>query len=413
MNRVLLFLGLLATVVSMLFLVSCRDTLDLPETETPESNVPRVAKRMTLVYMMAENSLSDYAEKDVDEMCSVSNLVPEDCNLVVFIDDRKLPRICNLYNENGASVCDTVYKFEDDFCSSDTANMRMVFDCVLEMYPTESLNLVMWSHGSGWVDGDIRNVPIQRSIGVDNDRNSYSNTSSKVIEIEELAAFIETLPVRVELLMFDACFMQTVETAYALRNSADWILASPAEIPGDGAPYHRIVEPLFSFPLNVEAVMNGYYEEYKNDEYGVLLSLVKCGAMQELADYTAMYVPHAFSRSDRIEYATLFSYLPDGYFLGSKAYYPDYTDINSAMKAYLSSAEYSVWKAVLDKAVPYAVSSPSWYSAPKRMCYPVDEDDYCGISFYIPRGSANFDVYNRDFANTEWYNAAGWDRAGW
>ena len=398
-------------VVSALVFVSCSDD---DETQGAPGDVGNeMARRMTLVYIMAENSLSDYAEKDVNEMYSAATLVPEDCRLLVFIDDKNKPRIYNIYSKNGATICDTVHTFEHDFCSSDTANMRKVFDYVYEKYPAESMNLVMWSHGSGWVSGEKLNSPIMRSIGVDNENNTYSNTATTVIEIEELADFIKSLPIEVELLMFDACFMQTVETAYALRDAVDWILASPAEIPGNGAPYHRIIEPLFSFPLNVEAVMNEYYEEYKNEKFGVLLSLVQCDAMQEFAECTAEYIPRAFNRSNNIEYSSLFSYLPGGYFFDSKAFYPDFIDINSAMKEYLADAEYFEWKKLLNKAVPYVVSSPSWYSAPKHRCYVVNKDVYSGISFYIPRESSEFEIYNRDFANTEWYRTAGWKLTGW
>lgn len=389
---------------------SCRDTLDLPPVI---DDVPvDTARSMTLVYMMAENSLSGFADKDIREIKQGALNVPDDCHMIVFVDDRNQPRILRIYNKKGSALCDTVQVFEDDFCSSDTSSMRMVFDWIYDKFPAKKLNLVMWSHGSGWIRNS-RPSPMQRSIGVDNGANSYSNTSTRVIEIDELAALLCDFPMKVELLMFDACFMQSVEVAYALRKSADWILASPAEIPGDGAPYDRIMEALFSVPLNVDEVMNQYYNAYENEQSGVLLSLVRCEAMDDLANVTSYYIPQVFAHSNDIGYSSIFSYLPNGYFDGTSLYYPDYADINSAMKSNLTDSEYLEWKKFLDRAVPYKVASASWYSLPHRRFYQVDKEVYCGLSMYIPRNNSLFETYNDDFTGTEWYEAAGWSLTGW
>lgn len=393
--------------------VSCSDSLDLPDTP-PQEPETDTAKSLTLVYMMAENSLSSYAKKDIDEMMVAASSVPDDGKLLVFIDDNKLPRIYHIHADDGTAVCDTVYRFENDFCSSDTTAMRVVFDWVYENYPADSLNLIMWSHGSGWVNGTMQHAPMQKSIGVDNERNSaYSNNTMRAIEMNELADFLCTQPMPVQMLMFDACFMQTVETMFELRNSAKWILASPAEIPGDGAPYDKIMEALFSVPFNAHAVMEGYYRQYENDRFGVLLSLVDCSAIEEFANTTALFVPTLFDRANVINHASLFSYLPGGYFINSVAYYPDYTDINSVMKEYLAPADYDMWKISLDKVVVNALASDSWFSAPHRSVYMVDRNDYCGLSMYIPRDSEAFKNYNIDFATTQWYRYTGWEAAGW
>ena len=142
--------------------VSCSDSLDLPDTP-PQEPETDTAKSLTLVYMMAENSLSSYAKKDIDEMMVAASSVPDDSKLLVFIDDNKLPRIYHIHADDGTAVCDTVYRFENDFCSSDTTAMRVVFDWVYENYPADSLNLIMWSHGSGWVNGTMQHAPCKKA----------------------------------------------------------------------------------------------------------------------------------------------------------------------------------------------------------------------------------------------------------
>lgn len=393
-------------------LVSCRDTIDLPKEKH------EVARNMVFVYMMAENSLSSYASDDLEEMLRAAESVPDDCYMMAFVDDCGMPRVCRFYNKSGVGVCDTIVRFGQDFCSSDIDNMKKVVEDILDVYPAETLDVVMWSHGNGWIRANRSNAPMKRSIGVDNGRNSYSNTSTEVIEMEELAKLLESLPAKVRMVMFDACFMQTIEVAYALRNSAEWIVASPAEIPADGAPYHLIMKPLFARQFDVADIINGYISAYNNQRSGALLSAVRCEAIEELTRVTAKYIPLLFPADSIYSVENLFSYLPGGYFgaassSSSASYYPDYFDMNMVMKERLSAGEYSEWHTAFCNAVPCFVSNDSWYSAIKHKEYRIDRQLCGGISMYIPQHADMYQYYNGSFATTEWYRAAGWGGAGW
>ena len=46
-------------------------------------------------------------------------------------------------------------------------------------------------------------------------------------------------------IMFDACFMMSIEVAYAVRNYADYYMGCPTENPGPGAPYNKVVPYMF------------------------------------------------------------------------------------------------------------------------------------------------------------------------
>ena len=390
--------------------VSCSDSTDLPD-DAPEGGPLRT---LTFVYMAAENSLADFSTADLVEMRSAADRIPGDCALLVFIDDKVLPRICRIGTKGGKAVCDTIYTFAEDFSSSKKENMRMVFEYVTETYPAENMNVVMWSHGSGWIRGNAAMRPMHRSIGVDNGGNNYSNVTAHVLEVEDVADVLEALPTKVRLLLFDACFMQGVETAYALRNSAEWILASPAEIPGDGAPYDLIMDKLFANPIDAEAVMRAYQSGYNDEVDGTLLSVVRCSAMQQLADATKSVVKRYFTRENEVDNRhEVFSYLPGGYFLFGEPYYPDYLDINAVMKSRLPHDEYQAWKVAFDRAVPYKCASETWYSLPHNTEYTVEHDVYSGMSMYLPCSNRDFSLYNRDFSTTEWYSATGWQQAGW
>lgn len=408
------FLNLFVWVIIISSLFSC-DIIPSPEgPERPDLTKGDTVSRTLLLYAMAENSLSNYILADMNEICKATNYIPNDCRLFAFVDDsnaNNTPYICQFYNNDGVSVKDTVFLFDEDFCSSDTVALTYVLDLLLTDYPTQKLDLIMWSHGNGWLRGNKKTVPA-RSIGIDNGKNSYSNLSTDVIDIEELAAVLENLPVKVDRLMFDACFMQTVETAYALRNAAEWLIASPAEIPADGAPYDRLVPLFFSQTADVEDLIDEYKMAYDSSSTGVVLSAVKCENMQLLADATYPYVKKYFNKDSVISVADVFSYLSNGGYSYLDSY-PAFFDMNAVMAKYLSSVEYAEWKNVLDEVVCYLSYSEKWYTAILGRFLDVDSEACSGLSMYIPRDNSRNDKFNIDFSTTEWFSAAGWNETGW
>ena len=394
----------------LMTLVSCNDPVFL-RVKPDVVEKGDTARRTLVVYMMAENTLNNYASLDVKEIMEAVPSIPRDCRLFVYVDDNKFPMITQYFRmTNGEAGNSNFHPFTTDVCSSDTAALGAVLDYILKDYPTESLDLVMWSHGDGWLRGPLNSAP-QRSIGIDNGKNSYSNSVTKTIEVEELAALLRRMPARVDRLMFDACFMQCAESCFALRGAAEWIIASPAEIPGDGALYSSLVQCFFNSD-GPEDILDSYIRAYEDRPSGAVLSAVNTSGMQNLADVTYSYVIKYFNSEKRRDYTDVFSYLPGGKYSGSPAY-PSFFDMNAVMKKYLTPDEYAHWREAFDGAVTYVASSPKWYSAVCGQVIGYDTAVGGGMSMYMPQHYSRNDKFNSDFRTTEWYSAAGWQAAGW
>lgn len=414
-RRLYLFISLFAVLFS-----SC-DEFGAGYTES-ESSLPNLkpfikgdtVSRTLLVYLMAENDLSKFLLNDFNEIKRAAYDLNTDSRLFVFFDNSdttSLPALYQYHAYENRLIENVVYTFEEDVCSSDTATLANVLDAIFDDYPTKSFDLVMGSHADGWVRYPAKSAP-NRTIGIDNGKNTSSVTTTKTIEIEELATLLEQLPIKVDRLMFDACLMQSVEVAYALRNSANWIIASPAEIPADGAPYDSMVPEFFNTSSGVEEIMYEYKKAYDGLVNASLLSAICTSYMQELADTTRRCVEKYFSYDSANSFSDCTSYVP------GEA--PAYYDINSVMKKILDAPDYEQWKAVFDKAVPYMmVSNPKYDSASitvwSQKAYEwVEIGDDCGaVSAYFPQNRYLNIRYNEDFQTTEWYRAAGWDVAGW
>lgn len=377
--------------------------------DTPEKG--ETAQRTLLVYMMAENSLYKHAGYDIDEINKVAANVPSDCRLFVYVDDRSFPTMYQCFRcTDGTAGSSVFHPFDRDVCSSDTAALGKLLDYIIKDYPTEKLDLVLWSHGDGWLRTSKKVAP-QRSIGIDNGENTFLDKVDTSIEMEELAALLERLPLKVDRLLFDACFMQCAESSYALRNAAEWIIASPAEVPGDGADYSLLV-PEFFYSEGVEALMDAYMVPYEGKNKGAVMSAVRASEMQNLADVTSLYVSKYFGADKQYDYSSVFSYVPGGDYTSGRPY-PCFFDLNAMMRKILSAEDYFHWRKAYDLAVVKLEASPGWYSLVCGRVLEFDVEAGGGMSAYFPRHDSNNAVFNSDFRTTEWYRAAGWQAAGW
>lgn len=396
-----------------LLVSACSDDVPVPPgDDTPLIEAGEEAQRLLLMYIAADNNLDSYAQLDLYEALQAAHKVPNDCYMLAFVDDGNNGRILRYFNNKGVGDYETVYNFGREVAACDTAEMRVLFDWVEQNYPAKSVDMIFWSHATGWLHDDRRPVR-QRSFGYDTAPGEESDC--RRMYIEELAGFFKKRNIKLDRLMFDACFMQCAEVAYALRDCANWIIASPAEIPGYGAPYDTVVPLFFDATASPQSIIDAYKAGYEGENTGVVLSAVRCAAMEQFADATAVAVKRALLDVSGSDCRDVFSYLPGGYF-GSNGSFPNFFDMNSVMKKYLANTDYQLWKSALDAALPYRCASREWYSEVLDLDRNITEEDYinvadtwCGISMYVPNADSRFEKFNAAFAELEWYDAAAWN----
>lgn len=381
--------------------------------------------RTVLVYMAAENSLSgkdpnsgkSYHELDIDEMVWSAVGLNSKNRLLVYLDDTEEPRILAIERQQGRRpTCKVVKQYADEHDSGDASTLRLVMEWMYENSPSESYGLVFWSHGDGWLPGSQP----KRSICIDNGKNSSYSDSGTKMDIKSLSSVLAAFP-KLDFIMFDACFMQSVEVAYELRQVARYIVASPAEIPMPGAPYQYLLQPMFAsvYDVDVEGIIRaycGYYEENfiavsssGDERHGALLSVVDSEYLDDLAVVTAEMLAKYLPQGGEVDMRGVQQYCP--YPNKSR---PEYYDMNGCMRRLITDdSDYDVWRMVFDRAVPYANATVSWYSGYSWKMEEVDIDNYGGISCYVPKRSSTYSYLNAEFQKTSWHEAAGWARVGW
>ena len=381
-----------------------------------DPNPKTITTRTVLVYIAADNSLGQLglANNDVEELRKgVLRTNSKTDNLLYYIDDSSSPRLVKL-DINGTTYKETVIKTYTEHNSVSVGTMSQVIADTKAACPATSYGLVLWSHGDGWIPSPKATVASCTTRWWGQDSGSYA-----YMDIPDLINVLSSAP-HFSFILFDSCFMNSVEVVYALRNYCDYIIACPAEIPGPGAYYIDVVPAMFNY-MDTEAsnvglsIASAYYTHYANNynagrqnnnlnwTAGVCIEAIKTKNMDALATATNSIITAHIHNSTAIDTTDIYNY--DN--RKAKRYY---NDMKEFIQRIANTSEYANWKSAFDNAVIYWATTPKIYTAPKGSVVDVDNNTG-GLSIYLPNsGQPSLNTYLKKF---EWYTAAGWSSTGW
>ena len=416
----------LISITLLLLFTACKKDSD----STPE---PTTAQRTVMVYVSGDNTLSSFTNSDLQELVNGSyNTLSSSDRLVIFVDrisTKEKPFIARITG-NYEHPVDTLYKYSEDFYVSDPTNFTEVISRITKLCPANEYGLVLWGHASGWcIEKDTRPAAApRRAYGVDNGNNAYYGNKGLWLNIPDMRTCFEQLGIKWKFIFADCCNMMGVEVAYELRNHADYLIGSPAEIPGEGAPYDKIVKYLFSRSDNF---YEGIIDEYANTNSNHLpLSVIRLSEMEQLASATKAVLPavaeHLKQGDDVATKGIIYYYSPNGrYDNVNKSMY----DMNDMIRTALieQPEAYETWHQALLKAVPKYVTAPMWETMSSNtvnfndftvtdakmgcvsMFFPLDKYDNSNNS----NNSKCLYNYNTDIKLFQWYQAVGWSTVGY
>ncbi len=342
-----------------------------------------VGRRTIICYMAIENSLSNTAKSDVEEMLSYAKQMNDSDRLIVYMDDNELPKIYLIDNKTTEDTFRNlvpIYKYpsEDNSCSEDA--MSAFFKYVTIYFPASSYGLILCSHGNAWypsrLSADNKNASVSRSrkaFGIDNGYNSMKNEGHE-LNIIDMSKAIHSLP-HLDFIFFDLCYMQCIEIAYELRDCADYIIGSPAEIPGNGAPYNLVMNDMFALTFNPSNLIDKYsksYDGWFGRQSGIAISAIDCRQLDNFYDVTRRMIAKNVDKMNMSSNGNITNYLD--YYENKWKYQMGLYDIQDLMRNVLSESDYKEWEKSLSLAVPYKYVAPLVYS----QMY-----DATGISMYV------------------------------
>ena len=141
-------------------------------------------------------------------------------------------------------------------------------------HPTARAALVLWDHGAGW-----------NGIGFDEDVSADGSRRASSLDSADLTLAIQNGlaaggRARLDLVVFDACLMASIDTLGSMQGLVDHIVASEEVIPGLGLDYGAwtvLTQPAVDATMIFDALANAYETEVADaqpsDAEGYTLSM--------------------------------------------------------------------------------------------------------------------------------------------
>ncbi len=191
-----------------------------------------------MVYMAADNSLSDYALADIDEM-ERSSFDLSQGNVIVQADlseyndypacRRWMIKPDGLYDDQISSpVIDQLGEID----SGDWRSLVKFYNWCIAEFPADRYVLSIWSHGNDWYSYPTN----PNKFCPDNESGNFINISAG-----DLHQAFAALKVNPDLVILDACHMQSAEVISEIIPDCNYICGSTDIVPNSGFPYAEVI----------------------------------------------------------------------------------------------------------------------------------------------------------------------------
>lgn len=400
----------------------------------PKPYIPKppqgTADHTVIMYLAGNNNLESYlADNIYDVISSVDASTPSDNGRIVIYFRPRLasgePMLLQVYYDKqlAATQCDTIRRYPETMSSSDPETLRKVVADAKAVAPAKEYSMIFGSHATGWFtkecmsrgslerpmsisfkspnDGSFwhqRGDEITRTFGLDG-KMEYegSRIDDPGMNIADMASALSGQKFRT--LIFDACFMASVEAAYDLRNVTDYVIASSAEIMGRGMPYDLVLKYLFASGSIEGNLMKycseymRYYSELASGRKSGTISLVDCSQVEALATAVAQVEQGGLNEVNRFD-VQAFELLDENQFYDLEHFY----DL-----AAQDRDSYAALQNALTDCVLYKGNTPTVFSAFGYGVFEVERN--CGLTMNIP--SASYAMFRSEWLKTAWTKRIG------
>ena len=375
---------------------------------------PEVKDRILLYYGAGFNDLSAEISADISQLCS-SDYIPEKSSGNVLLVFQNLaeknystpytPVLYRVYrNRSGETVKETLLTLEPGTIAASVSTLNRVLSHIKSTFVYNTFGMIFSSHATGWLPaaGNTEN-PSGKTVSPLSIGNEFSpETGTKVQYEMDLDDFADAIPMHLDYILFDACFMGGVEVAYELKDVCDRLVFSSEEILADGMVYTDIVRRLLEEnPANLTGVAEDYFYHYNSMtgwQQSGLISTVRCSGLDALADACAMIYTNHRGQIPAIPASQVqkLNYNDPSYFY----------DLRDALEQLgLSDTEKEALDKALEECVEYSAHTEYFF---KGKSYGYRIETFCGLSTYLP--SAVSITNTRERLN-EYYKGYKWNQA--
>ena len=267
--------------LKLVFLSLCIFCTTACKEDDPKNHkVPQTAEKTIFVFMpYTTNLYSDLLDNLAGMKRAIENNKGLDnTRLVIFIAKNKnQSTLIDIKYNKGVCKQDTLETFSSPTYLTTSGRVELL-NKVKKYAPANHYAMIIGCHGMGWLPSTtVFKAKKSRYFG--GLENGYK------IDINDFAESIRATGMKMQFILFDDCYMSSIEVAYELKDATDYLIASTSEIMDKGMPYHRIYQHLMSAEPNYEAVCNNFYDYYSkySSPYGTI-GVTDCRYIDDMAD---------------------------------------------------------------------------------------------------------------------------------
>ena len=428
-------------IIATLFIVvgvSCSNG-DSPD--GPDVPVTPMGQTVFMFFPWSNNLLSDFRRTVEDMQTVVTQRSMKDERIMVFMATSEREAVLfELKKQNGQCLTDTLRRYSDrPFTSRQW--LTSLFSEVMTLAPASRYGMVVGCHGLAWVpvqgqrsarkrlgsqerideednlykeeridkeelykeeridkeglykeeridkeEDDLMHFEVQGPVTTRFIGGTYPETQ---IETTDLADAMADAGFHTEYILFDACYMSSVEVAYELKDVTHYLIASPTEVISYGFPYITMGKHLLGTP-NYKGIADSFISFYSsyNLPYGTV-AVTDCTQLDALAA-----IAQQINAAAEAQLTSNGVQIMDGY---SPTLFYDLGHLMSLKDA--GTVLTAAFAKQLDKTVPYKGHTSQYFTALKDA--PVDIKHYSGLN--TSQGSLNH-MADR-LSETAWYKA--------
>ena len=398
--------------------VSCSNG-DSPD--GPDVPVTPVGQTVFMFFPWSNSLLSDFRRTVEDMQTVVAQRSMKGERIMVFMATSEREAVLfELKKQNGRCLTDTLRRYSDrPFTSRQW--LTSLFSEVMTLAPASRYGMVVGCHGLAWVPvqgqrnarkrlgsqerideednlykeeridkegepNDLMHFEVQGPVTTRFIGGTYPETQ---IETTDLADAMADAGFHTEYILFDACYMSSVEVAYELKDVTHYLIASPTEVLSYGFPYITMGKHLLGTP-NYKGIVDSFISFYSsyNLPYGTV-AVTDCTQLDALAA-----IAQQINAADAEQLVPNGVQIMDGY---SPTLFYDLGHLMSLKDA--GTVLTAAFAEQIEKTVPYKGHTGQYFTALKDE--PVDIKHYSGLN--TSQGSLNH-MADR-LSETAWYKA--------
>lgn len=295
---------LLALLLSALVLVACDDKNTYEEPVAPQQTL--------LMYFpwsgndSGSTGLLSHFLTNIDDMEeAIRYNAPEGCRVLIYLVERKVETgiggATNTYFEGSLQelkarggkverVQLTSYRDPD---MTEAEQIARLLKDVQAYAPAPRYAMTIGCHGMGWIPATATKAVSREGAereyweyeGAEQTRWFGGMTAEFQTEIPTLAEAIRRAGMKMEYILFDDCYMSSVEVAYELKDVTDYLIGSTSEIMAEGFPYTEIGALLLG-DVDYEGICESFYQYYmERSSYPCgTVAVTACRELEALAE---------------------------------------------------------------------------------------------------------------------------------